>query len=764
MPRGGWPRRARRPRYSGNGPRILSTGTRADTGEPPRAMAKFFNLNEAAEALGITPDCLQSWIAEGRASATRRSGQWMLREFEVRKLKKSLPVGRPAPAAEGRALEPDPPPTDPDPGAGAPEPGAARAAGPEGPLTAETRPAAGAPATAEGASGAPAPPLRPPPPPGQVFHERRRVPGRRRDDQLLPSVLLESISQNLEPLATSQARILELLQRSENRQAVALESAMNDLRAALETQGAGVVQAISAEVSVLRDLAAEPAALPPGDAEVARGLEGLRQELEGLRLELARGGSDRDSADVVRLREERDRAVRERDLLRPERERLVDELARARADAESLSRTQEEALGERDRLLKERDRLQASMERSSRQGEADTSGRQRLEADLEDLRRQRAVLQAERDQALAELAGLRSERERPAPETVTHETRTELTDLTRRLEALRKPLDAAGARPAELAERAARVLEESRGQRQQLEARLRASDSEIKVLQDRLRDVMERTQPLAGDLTSTQQALDEARAETSRALTERDALQAALEEERRRRAEEVERRQRESRDLEKSLLKVEGERTRLLQKQTALDAEMAALRAALKAGEGTREEESRVSPEGTARLQGRINGLQRELDASQRQLAEAREAQARAAAEREATSERLRDLQEQVKALNYKMSVGGRTSGGGDSRDLEAEVARLVAETAEKDNLIQDGHRERAEMRMELEKAQRAFYELQQRVERERKEWSEILAREIKQREDAQRPPAAGEEEPARRSSGWRLFRPRGGG
>ncbi len=803
-------------------------------------MAKFFNLSEAAEALGITPESLQSWIAEGRASATRRSGQWMLREFEVRKLKKSLPVARPPAAPEGRSPEPrssEAPDKlvegsggpvavaaagDPGPAAkasvsrSAQGPAAKDAPDPKDPKTAGISASPVTEGPPEGALSTGSAPLRPPPPPGQGFHERRRSPGRRRDDLLRDdqgpaSHLLESISQGLEPLVEAQARIMECLQRGEAQQILAVEGAVStllaglekaraaelaDLRALVESQGALLAQAVAAEASTLRALQAGSRDQPAQDLEVARSLEDLRREVEGLRQELGRcaaaPASAPDASEVARLREERDRTLRERDLLRTERERLVDELAEARSDTQDLTRARDEVSGERDllraeqerlvnelsrarseakdvarardevcnerdRLASERDRLQSLLERVTREGAAKGADRQRLESDLEDLRRQRAALQAERDQALAELVNLRSERERLAPEPIVHESRTELTDLTRRLEALRKPSEAAGLRPEDLAEGATRALEESRGQCQQLEARLRTADAEIKHLQDRLRDLMERTQPLTGDLHSAHQELDEVR-------SERDALQGALEQERRQRAEEVERRVRESRDLEKSLLKVEGERTRLLQKQTALDAEMAALRAALKAGEGTREEDARFAPDGMARLQGRINGLQRELDAAQRQLVDAREAQNRVASEREAAAERIRDLQEQLKALNYKLSVGGTPRGSADSRDLEAEVVRLEAETAEKDSLIQDGHRERAEMRMELEKAQRAFYELQQRVERERKEWSEILAREIKQREDAQRPAPASEEEPARRASAWRLFRSRGGG
>ena len=71
-------------------PQQPRTGTTSDPGEPHAPMAKFYTLDEAARTLGIPAEQLQAWIVEGRALATRRSGNWVIRDFEVRKLKKTL--------------------------------------------------------------------------------------------------------------------------------------------------------------------------------------------------------------------------------------------------------------------------------------------------------------------------------------------------------------------------------------------------------------------------------------------------------------------------------------------------------------------------------------------------------------------------------------------------------------------------------------------------------------------------------------------------
>ncbi len=753
-------------------------------------MAKFYTLDEAARTLGIPPERLQAWIVEGRALATRRSGSWVIRDFEVRKLKKSLasspeeqekPVSRPTslplredpsaarpaflplreerpggkptslPLREGKvaskpsvlSLHEDEPDSKPACLLLREEDAPSRPASP--PLL-EWKPIP--------PPVAPPPPLRPPAPPGLGFNERRRTLGRRREDVLNSASLLaafeEVLREALKPLTEAQQLVLARLDSSGGDSGGALEEALSRvttrLEEILESRQVG-------ELEALRLRVAELEAQPLRAEEFSRALEALQRSTEeawrGLRADLERIPSGPPPSAPSALKEDLDR-------LRSERERLVDELAASRTDSEAHTRLQEEFREERARLLRERDELQSALDKASKSGLSLGSERLTLESERDALKAERDSLIADRDRATAELARLRSEHERPVPDPAGSEGKSELTDLMRRLESLRKPLGATGARPAELAERAARALEESRGERQQLEARLQEAAQEVQDLRSRLQGTMERMQPLAGDLSA-------ARTEAAQARSEIEELKRALDEERRRRQEDHERKEQELREMERSLVELEDERASLLARQEALNSELKASNAA-RSAEAPADDQQRSAPESTARLQGRINGLQRELDASQRQIAEAREAQARASAEREAAAGRIRELQEQLKDLNYKLSVRGTETGVPDPRQMVATIARLEAETAEKDRLIQEGHRQRAELRTDLEKAQRAFYELQQRLDREKMEWSEILAREIAQREEAQRTIHASEEDSARRSSGWRLFKSRGGG
>lgn len=731
-------------------------------------MAKFYTLDEAARTLGIPPERLQAWIVEGRALATRRSGSWVIRDFEIRKLKKSMasstaheqPASRPTslPLPEGRSasrptslpLREEEPPSRP---ASLPlreeEPPSRPSSLPireEVPvLTPTSLP------LPEGRSIPPpvAPPssVRPPAPPGLGFNERRRTLGRRREDVFNGASLLEcfekTLREALQPLTEGQQALSARLEGVPADLSRTLEELLSRATSRLEE----VLKAPRAgEVENLRSRIAQLQASPAREEQLSKAFEGLRhsteQAIQGLRSELTRAlasptpsapaglGEERD-----RWRQDLDRTRQERDRLRQERERLVDELAAARTDSEAHARLLEELRDERDHLAREREELRSALEKASQTGLNLGSERLGLEAERDALKVERDALELDRDRARAELARLRSERERQASEPAAFEGKGELTDLMRRLESLRKPLDAAGARPAELAERAARVLEESRDERQQLESRLQQSEQEIQELRSRLQATMERMQPLAADLSA-------ARTEAGQAREELEELRDALEEERRQHQEQ---------------------HASLLSARNSLESELAALKASQEE-EGPTDEPQRPAPENPARLQGRINGLQRELDASRRQLAEAREAQARSSAEREAAAAKNRELQEQLKNLNYKLSVRGTETGLPDPRQMVATIARLEAETDEKDRLIQEGHRQRAELRTDLEKAQRAYYELQQRLDREKMEWSEILAREIAQRDEAQRSTHASEEDSSRRSSGWRLFKPRGGG
>lgn len=721
-------------------------------------MARLYTLEEAAEALGIAPDLLREWIADGRARATRRAGDYVLREHEVQKLLGITPE-------EG---------------------------------------------------GAPAPPA-PPPSKPTLTQDRRRTPGRRQGDQVSLTTVAGQLEQALEramaPISRVQVRMLERLEEMREGGGPAAER-LARVEEQLARLAAADTQALETEIAALRARLAVAEARAP---EAARDLEALQRSseeaLRALRGELdqTRRTLDEEAvrrsaaeAEIQRLKSaaeaeaarqkaagpshetrnalaERDRATRELAALRAERERLVDELASARTDRERLMRGETEERSERERLVRERDDLRAALDRAT-QG---TIAVGRVELERDTIAKERDSLRADRDRALTEAAALRAERDRLSAERRT--TGGELTELVRRLEVLRSPLDAAaGAKPTELAERAARVLEESRGQRQHLEARLRTAEKEVLDLRaevDRLKALESAGIPAEGlveglraelqALRAKGEALEasaaEARsaleAEAGRAKAEREKLMANFEEERRRDAEKGDVKEKQYRDLEKTVLKLEGERTRLLQKEKSLEEELAALRNDVKGSSTAKErfeaERTRLQ-EAASKLQGQVNSLQRELDAAQRNVAEEKQAHARLQSERDAAQEKARELGEQLKALSYKISVTGSEKGVVESREMVNTIARLQADTAEKDLLIQNGHQERAELREELEKTQRALYELQQRSDRERKEWSEILAREIKQREAMQQQPAA-EEDPRSRGSGWRLFKPRGG-
>lgn len=719
-------------------------------------MARLYTLEEAAEALGITPDLLREWIADGRARATRRAGDYVLREHEVLKL-------------QGK----EPPPEAP-----------------------------------------PAPPRSTP----TLTQDRRRSPGRRQSDQVSLTTVAGQLEQALEramaPISRVQVRMLERLEEMREGGGPAadrlarLEEGLAKLAAAdtkaLETEIAALKAKLAEAESRARspELAAELETLQRTSEEALRALraelaqvrrsldeEAVRRSATEAELERVRKASE---AEIERLKSagpshetrnalaERDRATRELAALRAERERLVDELAGTRTDRERLMRAEAEERSERERLVRERDDLRAALDRATQGGIS--AGKLEIERDA--AVKERDSMRADRDRALTEAAALRAERDRLSAERRTQGG--ELTELVRRLEVLRSPLDAAGAKPTELAERAARVLEESRGQRQHLEARLRTAEKEVLDLRaevDRLKaleakglpaeglveglraelqTLRARNEELEGSLKEARAALE---AEAARAKAEREKLMANFEEERRRDTEKGDLKEKQYRDLEKTLLKLEGERTRLLQKEKSLEDELAAMRGEVKGAATLKErfegERSKLQ-EQASKLQGQVNSLQRELDAAQRNVAEEKAAHARLQGERDSAQEKARELSEQLKALSYKISVAGSEKGVAESREMVNTIARLQADTAEKDMLIQEGHRERAELREELEKTQRALYELQQRSDRERKEWSEILAREIKQREALQQQPAA-EEDPRSRGSGWRLFKPRGG-
>lgn len=169
-------------------------------------------------------------------------------------------------------------------------------------------------------------------------------------------------------------------------------------------------------------------------------------------------------------------------------------------------------------------------------------------------------------------------------------------------------------------------------------------------------------------------------------------------------------------------------------------------------------------------LEARLAELEKERDELKEQAASLQEevkarnaTLKRAAQDYEAVQERARQAEEKLKSLTYRMEMAAGEASGPtleDSRAMLDEIARLRSAMEEKDRLIQEGHRERSQLREQVEESRRQLYELQNRFEQEKREWSELLARELQGRQ------AARLEKPEERMSGerprgWRLFKRR---
>lgn len=103
--------------------------------------------------------------------------------------------------------------------------------------------------------------------------------------------------------------------------------------------------------------------------------------------------------------------------------------------------------------------------------------------------------------------------------------------------------------------------------------------------------------------------------------------------------------------------------------------------------------------------------------------------------------------------------------GGSPGRDAQAEselrrrVADLEAEMREKDQLIQTEYQSKASLLSRYESLEREHYELSNRYEKEKSEWSEILAREIQNRDRMIQESYNPAPTPKSTPKGWGLFR-----
>jgi hypothetical protein len=119
----------------------------------------------------------------------------------------------------------------------------------------------------------------------------------------------------------------------------------------------------------------------------------------------------------------------------------------------------------------------------------------------------------------------------------------------------------------------------------------------------------------------------------------------------------------------------------------------------------------------------------------------------------------LRHLREQVTSLTYRLQMAGSGATGTspeESRRLMERLAEAQAEMAEKNQLINQNYAEMSELRSRLDDTQRNFYELQQRHERLKEEWGQLVAQTAaKQMSEHQQQQAPPPPHPGDRPKGW---------
>ncbi|MBI3927742.1 MAG: helix-turn-helix domain-containing protein [Armatimonadetes bacterium] len=397
-----------------------------------------------------------------------------------------------------------------------------------------------------------------------------------------------------------------------------------------------------------------------------------------------------------------------------ELEKLSDEHRQLRALPEEVSRLRarlEERQEELESLRLLRDEGEAQLESS----QAELAASRERVAELES-----SPAELASDEGLLELAdlrsGLRQQSERLAEEQQLRQ-------------AERAEWECRRAELEEAAERARRETQEQTRLNRELEVALRN-------LEDQLARERETAASRQGELAELRSRLESAAGDEqsrTRALEERiEHLQAELQEAARRNGELESQWQR--RDDE--------ERALQLQAQASRDAAAAAARL---------ESEAARMTELLEKAQSRIHGLELE---SERSLARWEER------EQQLESENRR-LKEHLNSLQYRVQMAGEQTALqalDESRRLVDRIGELEETMAEKDRLIETGHRERSSLRTQLDDLRRLHYELEQRYEQEKGEWSALVAHQItKDRDKLMAPDKAA---PQQSLLGW--FRPKG--
>lgn len=423
------------------------------------------------------------------------------------------------------------------------------------------------------------------------------------------------------------------------------------------------------------------------------------------------------------------------------------ESTRLRAEeAEARERTLEERLRSRDREVVElQHQLEAALaddrleEMEARLYESDRII-EGLREEQKRVREEAALSESLQQKALAELENLRNDMNRLRTE------RDRLRDGQISLNELEMQ------------------VEESIRDRDSLQATLEKMEAETQKALERARNEGETARILQTRVGELEEELSRTRAALRQLEVEYASMKGEMTE-----LDELENLREDLRTLQKTALKLETERARLINDAASLRSESEDARKRIQEAEERRaraedevkslrqkfHEELRQVEERYARAQSRVETLEGHMQSVEKRQED------RAAS----IQEENRRLKDELKGFQLRLQAEPVVPVGSieDTRALMNRVAELESAMEEKDRMVEQAFHDRSELRNQLEAYKQHFYELQQRYEREKSEWSNLVAHEFQRRGNEtmmmQQPPAP--DPKSNKPKGWGLFRPR---
>jgi len=293
----------------------------------------------------------------------------------------------------------------------------------------------------------------------------------------------------------------------------------------------------------------------------------------------------------------------------------------------------------------------------------------------------------------------------------------------------------------ERAQAAEAALQRSQLELRQAVAQVAELRGELELIQRAHRETLSSSQGASGQLLELERELMRERGQAARLAAELAELQRAAADSLGRQNEN-ERLRADVHQLQELNLRYEAERARLATEFSSLRAEAeSAWENAKRTEEQRRQlhEQYVTASQQLERAQTRLTLLEREHEQNQRRFDE----------REQHFSAESRRLKEQLTELQYRsqMADSGQSMANlEDSRRMMDQLVDLQNQMEEKDRQIAQDYSERSELRAKLEELNRAYYELQHRYDKEKEEWSQVVARQIqsaseRERAAAQPPP-----------------------